>query len=624
MAGPLTAGHVLLKLVADYAGFTQELDGLAKNAEKRFEGISTAGAMALTAMGGAIVGGLGVAVKSAVEFQSAIAAIGTLGVKDLAPLEESIKKIAVTYGIDLVDGAKAAYDAISSGVDAADAPRFLEAAAMAAAAAQTDLSTATQLGTSITNAFGLEMKDVSVIFDQAFVAAKDGVTTFEELAGSVGKVAPLMAAAGMTSKEMFSAVSSLTLAGLDTNEAVTRLTSAFSNIVTPSEKATKLAQELGIEFDVASLKTLGLSGFMEMLKEKTGGSVEVMGQLFGSSEALVSMLVLTGNQAGQFNETLTTMTNTTGATAEAFQVMVEKDPALAFRILRAEMQVLAVEIGTALLPAIMSVVASVKPAIQSMIEWSQEHPKLLAGIVGLSAALGGLALVTGTVSLAWGGIAAVLGLIGPIASGIATVFTIVAGAVVAAVGSITLAGAAMAVGIAAAVAAIVIALNWVVENWEYVKSILVEFPGAIAEVWMEIGSAIKDAIGSAIDWVIDKVAEGWEALKGFFGFGGGDVELPAGSVPGAASGGMVRRGGFVEVGEHGKELLFLPRGAEVVSSPATEAILRGGAGMGGSVNASVVIHSPMVDSEERLQRLAGEISRRQGWMLKEALSLRGV
>ncbi|RYE43607.1 MAG: hypothetical protein EOP24_27670 [Hyphomicrobiales bacterium] len=93
----------------------------------------------------------------------------------------------------------------------------------------------------------------------------------------------------------------------------------------------------------------------------------------------------------------------------------------------------------------------------------------------------------------------------------------------------------------------------------------------------DVGTAALDAVGSALDSLASKVLD--MAFNGIFdmilgAFTGGMMPggkwniptsfVPGGFFPGLATGGRTMTDGLVEVGERGKELLRLPKGAQVI------------------------------------------------------------
>lgn len=419
------------------------------------------GRAALVGFGGAITGAIGAGVKAATDFGGAMAEVSTLGVKDLDGLTESVKDVSGEFGLGLVDSAKAAYQAISAGATEAQTPKLLADAAMAATAGVSDLTTAIELGTSVSNAYGKELTDVNQIYDQAFVAVKNGVTTFNELSASVGKVSPTMAGLNLESKEMFSALAASTKAGINTAESVTGLKAALNNVIKPTAEAQKAAEEMGLQFDTSALSTKGLYQFLMDVKEATGGNVDKMAQLFSSTEALNVVLALTGEQATSFKGTLDEINSGAEATREAFQKIVDNDPGFAWRQLKAELQIVAIEIGQAVMPALKMILEDfLKPGVAWIREFTKEHPKLFQAIVMV---VGGI----GTLSLSLGTLGYILGPIGGLIKGVTGVMGLMsagAGATAGAGGiGALIAALSGPVGLGVAIAAVVISIGTLVK-----------------------------------------------------------------------------------------------------------------------------------------------------------------
>jgi TP901 family phage tail tape measure protein len=253
-------------------------------------------------------------------FESAMANVSTLvdtATVDMAALKKGIMALPPELG-SATANAEALYQALSAGMDPAKSVAFVAQAAKAAKAGLSDTFTAVDAGTTVLNAFGLEGEEAGAIFDQMFKTVEQGKTTFTELAGSIGKLSPIAAAASVSTGEMFAAIATLTKGGFATTEAVSRMATALGAVIKPSAEASKLAGELGLQFDAAALKSQGLAGFLDSIKTATNGDVEAMGQLFGGMESLSVMLALTGEQSGEFVKILGEIENSAGSVDTAF------------------------------------------------------------------------------------------------------------------------------------------------------------------------------------------------------------------------------------------------------------------------------------------------------------------
>lgn len=604
----IEAGDAVWYIKGDATGLSSELataEGKVTSSTANIGASMATVGKGMTALGAVIVAPLALGVTAAMDFGSAMAAVGTLGVEDMDGLEAAVRKVAVTYGQDLTGAAEGAYQAISAGVDAAEAPRVLEEAAKAATAGQTDLTTAIELGTSMTNAFGLEMSNVSGVFDSAFIAVKDGVTTFEELASSAGKTAPAFAAAGLSVDEMYGSVAALTKGGLGTAESFTSLNAVVASFTRQGE--------------VSKLETLGLQGALEWLKETTGGNQTEMLKFLGSTEAMTAALSLTGGQAESFTAIMEDMTNKQGAANAAFQYIADNDPAFAWGQMKAAMQDLAITVGEALLPALKTLMEIIAPIALAIADWAKENDKLFAGIVIVTGALGGLMVAIGPILMMVPGMIALFGAIGPVAAALGVALGAVAGVISG--------------PLIAALAAVVAAGVLVVKNWDGIKEgaqILWEGISAAfnagCEVIAGIFGFIYDMAANTIEGIMggfNSLGEGivniftgvWDYLSGWFsgvadwiggileglGLINGNGGPPPGIAPNA-EGGLVEAGTPIQVGERGPEM-FIPSEAGRIM-PTSQS---GNSGDGGA-NINITFGNMSVRNDQDIRSLSEMIA----------------
>ncbi len=449
----IEAGDVVWTITGD----TRSLNGALRDARASADRLgasfakhSRAIGAGMTIAGAAITATFGVAVKAAATFQKELAAVNTLGVKDLGAIEKTVKDLSVAFAVDLGDGAKAAYQAISAGASEVELPNVLADSAKAATAGFADLTTAIDLGMGTLNAFGGELKDVNEVFDLVFVAVNKGVTDFEQLAGSVGDISPLFKAAGVAADEMFAAIAAITLGGVQTSKAVTGLKGAITGILKPTADMSVLFEDMG--GPLAAIQELGFLGFLEKIQEETGGGADELAKLFGSVEGLSAVLSLTGAGAGAFAETLAEMRSGVSATDEAFKRFLDANPAFAFDQMKAALSLLSVEIGKELLPSLITLARGIKDTVVGVLAWKDANPLIFKGLTLFAAGVGALLLVLGPLVLLLPSIAAGVSLFG-VASGGAAVgvgaLAITSGLAFLGVGALVVAASAGLLAIAA-------------------------------------------------------------------------------------------------------------------------------------------------------------------------------
>ena len=254
------------------------------------------------------------------DFTVGLAKVSTLvdtTVVDMNKMRAELVALSNETGVSVTELTEGTYQAISASVDASKAVDFMRVSALGAKAGFTDMTTATDALTTIINAYGMETERASDMMDRLIITQNLGKTTVDEIGKSIGQVIPTAASAGMSIDELLASVASLTASGTQTSAAMTGMKAALSNIIKPTADAVKAAQSLGLEFTQAHLAQVGWAQFLDEVKTATGGNIEIMGKLFGSTEALNTVLSLTGNGANKFKESLDGMANSTGATNDA-------------------------------------------------------------------------------------------------------------------------------------------------------------------------------------------------------------------------------------------------------------------------------------------------------------------
>lgn len=369
-------------------------------------GLAAAGAVAV----------LTAATTAAVGFADALAEVSTLLTGDnisqeIDRINDSALELSRTYGGTAVGQARAFYQAISAGAaDAAEATEILTVANQLAVGGVTDVFTATDGLTTVLNAYGDAVAGAADVSDTLFVGVRAGKTTIEELSSTLGRVAPLAAQVGVDFDQLVAATAALTKGGISTAESVTGLRAVLAAVSKPSSEAADLAEQLGIEFNVAGLQAQGLEGFLQSLTRATGGNTEALAQLFGGVEALVPILALTGTGAADFANILGDMEERAGSTEEAFTRMANSPGFQLGRVVDALTAEL-IELGQVVLPLVTAAakfladnmsllfdilqVVAISFAVNRALAFSTALFTMARGAAQLQAALGGTSVAMG-------------------------------------------------------------------------------------------------------------------------------------------------------------------------------------------------------------------------------------
>ena len=309
---------------------------------------------------------------------------------DMTKMRQELIMLSNETGVSVTELTEGTYQAISASVDASKAVDFMRVSALGAKAGFTDMTTATDALTTIINAYGMETERASDMMDRLIITQNLGKTTVDEIGKSIGQVIPTAASAGMSIDELLASVASLTASGTQTSAAMTGMKAALSNIIKPTADAAKVAQSLGLEFTQAHLAQVGWAQFLDEVKTATGGNIETIGKLFGSTEALNTVLSLTGNGANKFKESLDGMANSTGATNDAI-AKLDATPAAQLEKAVNQLKNAAMELAQGLTPLLSRTSRMTKAFAEWLNNLTPVQKELLFGL-GQFIVIGGFAL----------------------------------------------------------------------------------------------------------------------------------------------------------------------------------------------------------------------------------------
>lgn len=266
-------------------------------------------------------------------FGAAMNAANTMAGKngeDFAKLKDQVAGLAKAVPVAREELANGLYQVISNSVPEDNWIAFLQKSAKASVGGIADLGETVKVTSTVIKNYGLSWDAAGDIQDKIQLTAKNGVTSFEQLAQALPRVTGNAATLGVSIDELMATFSTLTGVSGNTAEVSTQLAAVFTALVKPSSEAGKMAEQMGISFNAASIKAAGgLQNFLSELDknvkqyaQKSGMlEQEIYGKLFGSAESLRAIGPLTGQLADKFNENISSMKDSAGTIDEAFSTM---------------------------------------------------------------------------------------------------------------------------------------------------------------------------------------------------------------------------------------------------------------------------------------------------------------
>jgi len=365
--------------------------------------------------------------KFARDLNKAMAVVGTLipgQTERIEELKKGVQDLAIETGASTSDIAEGVYAAISAWGDGADTMDRMRVAVQAAQAGKASPAATLALLTSLTEIYGDSSAEATEhVADLAFVTNKLAIKApFEEMAASMGRVAPLAKQLDVSMEEMFATLTAGAGVTGTVSEVATQMSSLYTAVIkeTPAMSAAvaKSNKELGTSYKSAAdmLGKMGTVKFLKQLEKLSKGDTRKFAKILGGrKEGLVLALSLLGGRAEKYTEALVEMETKTGQMKVAHREITEgiNKQGHEWEITKARMLVFAQRVGDKLLPVMERLFKAIEPILKTLekmdpatLEWGIKIAGLLAIIGPGLKIFAGLSTVFGLIK------AGALGIIG--------------------------------------------------------------------------------------------------------------------------------------------------------------------------------------------------------------------
>lgn len=266
-------------------------------------------------------------------FEQSMRAANTMAGKsgeEFDAMKEKIVGLSKEIPIAREELANGLYQVISNGVPENNWLDFLEQSAKASVGGLADLSEVVKVTSTMIKNYQLDWSNAEAVQDMIQMTAKNGVTSFGELADALPRVSGRAASLGVSMDELMAVFAATTGSLGNSAEVATKLGAVLTSLTKPSSEATTAAAAMGISFDAASIKACGglqnflteLDASVQAYSAKTGQlSDTIYGQLFGSAEALSLLNSLNGAQREKFAENVDAMAQSAGSISGSYMEM---------------------------------------------------------------------------------------------------------------------------------------------------------------------------------------------------------------------------------------------------------------------------------------------------------------
>lgn len=327
-------------------------------------------------------------------------------------LKEGANEIGMAYD----EYANSAYNAISASVKQADVTEFLAQADKLATAGLTDLAKATDVLTTIQNAYGMSQKDMAHVSDVLIQTQNKGKITVDELASSMGKIIPTAKSLNVSVEQLGAGYAILTAKGIAGAEATTYMNAMFNELGKSGSKADKILKKL-TDKGFADLQKEGKStaDVLLILNDYAKKNSLSLSDLFGSAEGAKAANVLLGDavnettgeiiegtkSADSFNQMLNDMKNSTGLCDKAFEQLDNTTKTKLEDALNSAKNMMS-DLGEVMMPVVAKVAEMATAFMKSVSEMPKSNPnfaRIVVSIGAVVAAIGPLLVILGTMAI---------------------------------------------------------------------------------------------------------------------------------------------------------------------------------------------------------------------------------
>jgi TP901 family phage tail tape measure protein len=407
MLGGENLGTLRVNIEANLAQFnagintaTKELETFGQHtlriAGQNREALQALG-MGMTGFGVVTVAGLGMAVKTFADFESAmknVQAISNATQAEFVQLSDYAQKLGKDTVFSSKQAAEALYYMASAGYSVKDQMAATDSVLKLATATQWGLSQSAEFTATTITSFGLKASDAGRVVDVMAKATAMSQATMEKLGYALPYVATQAHQLGMSLETTTAALSLLYDGGLKGEMAGERLRGALNTLLDPTDKETKALERMGITIDQVSPATNTLSDIVKVFEShvKMVGDAQFNAanatKIFG--DRAEGMTVLVGQGSAKLIEYENNLKNSAGA-AQKMADIQQQALSKSFEQLKGSVENLLIKMGGQLAPTVKDVTKLLENFTDSI---AGMDPTLQTGLTNLTALAGGIGAIT--------------------------------------------------------------------------------------------------------------------------------------------------------------------------------------------------------------------------------------
>lgn len=506
------ANDILVKVGADISDYSRKmsessrsLSGFTKANQQTFDAFKKTGAV-VTGAGVALAGGLGVSVKYAANFESAmssVAAISGATGKDFELLSDKAREMGASTSFSATEAAEGLEYMALAGWDTQQMLGGIGPILHLAEAGALELGRASDLVTDSMSALGLEVSDLDGYLDKIAKTAASANTDIDALMEAFVIAGGTFSRFNVPLEEANAFLGVMANRGFKGSEAGTALNAIMTRLTASTGPSAKALKELGINAFDSEGNFRGMEVVLKDVEKKLSTLTDeerahYQTQIAGLNHGKAFSAMLSG-LGNEYDDLKGKVEDSDGALIEMRNTMKDNLQG-ALENLSSAFEEIMISLGTALLPAVKTIVEW----LQKLADWFNGLSDNTKTFIAVGAAVASVLMVVG------GGLLLLIGFIPNIVSGFKTIRTVMLGVRAAMVAMNTAFLANPIVLIVAVIIAAIAGLAYLIyKYWDKIKKFSLKVWNAIVDFMSGLWDRVKENWAIFVEWISNM----WEGIK---------------------------------------------------------------------------------------------------------------
>ncbi len=271
-----------------------------------------------------IVGGFGLAVKTAADFEGQMSRVGAIAESskgELKAMSDQAIDLGAKTSKSAAEVAQGMEELAALGFNAQQIMKAMPSVISASEASGADMAETATIMASSLNAFGLEAKDSGHVADLLAMAANKSAADISYMGDALKYAGPPAKSLGVSLEDTSAAVGIMSDAGLEGSQAGTALRASFIRLANPTKKSAKAMDSMGISLTNSKGEFVGMPKLIEQFKSGMQGMTKEqklanVAQIVGT-EAASGFLTLIDAGPSKIDKFSNSLKNSDGASKKA-------------------------------------------------------------------------------------------------------------------------------------------------------------------------------------------------------------------------------------------------------------------------------------------------------------------